>query len=132
MGELRVRVSELSLAMCVGAVLTVETLACLFKGVTCPRLVVVVWNTEHLALGIQRKLVSILAKFLDTMSEHATGSSWAIRVRLKVLAKGSFVPGADGWCGRGSGNFVWTHHTKRLGRVFCGACGKACDLGRTR
>ena len=46
--------------MRIGAVLTVETLARRFKGVAGFCLVIIVWNFEHLALGLESELVSML------------------------------------------------------------------------
>ena len=98
-----------------GAVLTVETYARRFKGAARHCFVIIVWNFEHLALGLQRKLISMFSKVLDTMSELTAGSSGAFSACLKVLAKGSFVPGVDGCSGWSSGYFLWAQHSKRLG-----------------
>ena len=111
MRKLRVGLSELSLAMCVGAVLSVETYARRFKGAARHCFVIIVWNFEHLALGLNSELITMLAKVLDTMGELTAVSSGAFSACLKVLAKGSFVPGVDGCSGWRSGNFLWAQHT---------------------
>jgi len=113
--KLRIGFSELSLAVRVGAVLAEQTLACRFKGAAHLCLVIIVWNFKHLALGLQSELISMLTKVLDTMGEQAAGRSGAASSCLKVLTKGSFVPGVDGWSSWSAGRLLWAQHTDRLG-----------------
>ena len=116
--KLCIALSELNLAMCIGAVLSVETLARRFKVAARPGLVIIVRNMEHLALGLQSELITMFTEVLDTMGEQAVFSSGTAGACLKVLAKGSFVSGVEGCSGWSVSHFLGAQHTNRLALEF--------------